>query len=106
MAIEYDWLEAMDSTTVYAYRFEAEQFVPFGARAHAWVATEAVAPIGPPEAIGQLIDLHEEAGIELRLLDELWPLWDAVIGSTLEFSGIRLHNAQPRRSYSRMEAGR
>jgi hypothetical protein len=23
----------------------------------------------------------------------LWPLWDEVIVSTLQFSGIRLHNA-------------
>jgi hypothetical protein len=26
----------------------------------------------------------------------LWPLWDGVVTSTLEFSGMRLGNARPR----------
>jgi hypothetical protein len=25
----------------------------------------------------------------------LWPAWNRVVASTLEFSGIRLHNAVP-----------
>ena len=36
------------------------------------------------------------AGIELRVLPSLWPLWDRVTSSSLEFSGIRLRNAAPR----------
>ena len=35
-------------------------------------------------------------GIELRVMTNLWPFWDAVITSTLEFSGIRLAKARPR----------
>ena len=46
-------------------------------------------------ALGDLLDLHARAGIELRLTETLWPLWDRVVSSTLELSGIRLHNAQP-----------
>lgn len=34
------------------------------------------------------------AGIELRLVSSLWPWWDAVIASTVGFSGIRLRNAR------------
>ena len=48
-----------------------------------------VVPLGEPVA------LHEEAGIELRVLPNLWPLWNDVVASTLEFSGIRLRNAEP-----------
>ena len=53
--------------------------------------------------VGVFIDLavlrcHAEAGIQLRLLDHLWPFWDEVIASTLGFSGIRMRNARPRRS--------
>ena len=29
-------------------------------------------------------------------MPNLWTFWDAVVASTLEFSGIRLANARPR----------
>jgi len=45
---------------------------------------------------GDLLSLHEEAGIQLRVLPNLWDFWDAVIVSSLGFSGIRLRNARPR----------
>jgi hypothetical protein len=96
-AIEYGWLEAMRSVTLYAYRFSAASFRPFGEDdTHAYVATVPVAPLGPPEPVGDLLRLHEEAGIQLRVLDNLWAFWDAVITSTVGFSGIRLRNARPR----------
>jgi hypothetical protein len=41
---------------------------------------------------GDLVGQHADAGIELRIVPELWPLWERVIASTLEFSGIRLRN--------------
>ena len=44
--------------------------------------------------LGDLVGRHEGAGIELRLVDELWPVWERIATSTLEFSGIRLHNAK------------
>ena len=45
--------------------------------------------------LGDLIARHDDAGIELRVLPNLWPLWNDVVASTLEFSGMRLRNAQP-----------
>jgi hypothetical protein len=60
------------------------------------VSTEPVKPLGPAEPVGDLLGLHETAGIELRVLNTLWCFWDKVIASTLGFSGIRLHNAKPR----------
>jgi hypothetical protein len=35
-------------------------------------------------------------GVELRVAPSLWPLHDAVLASTLQFSMIRMRNAQPR----------
>ena len=57
------------------------------------------AAVDPLELVGidDLIGRHAKAGILLRPVTNLWPLWDAVIESTLEFSGIRLRNAVPRR---------
>ncbi|MEO7194723.1 MAG: DUF6886 family protein [Pseudonocardiaceae bacterium] len=67
---------------------------PIGDPPHAVVATVLVEPIGPAEPIGDLLRVHEQAGIQLRVLDNLWPFWEQVIVSTLGFSGIRLRNAR------------
>lgn len=94
--IEYRWLEALHTVRLFAYRLPAARFVPFGTPVNAHVATRPVEPLGPAEAVGDLLRLHEEAGIQLRVLPNLWPFWDSVSTSTLGFSGIRLRNAAPR----------
>lgn len=93
-AIEYAWLKPMLEAELYAYRLPADGFVPIGDPPHAMVSTEPVTPLGPPEPVGDLVELHERTGIQLRLLSSLWPFWDEVIASSLEFSGIRLRNAR------------
>ncbi|MEV5715357.1 DUF6886 family protein [Amycolatopsis mediterranei] len=95
-AIEYGWLEAMRTARLFAYRFSAAPFRPFGEHRHAMVAATPVEPLGPPEAVGDLLALHASAGIELRLLPNLWAFVDAAASSSLGFSGIRLGNALPR----------
>ena len=95
-AIEYAWWDAMRTTRLYAYRLPAGPFRSIGEQAHAMVATGPVRPLGPPEPVGDLIACHAAAGIQLRLLDNLWGFWDEVVVSTVGFSGIRLGNARPR----------
>ncbi len=43
--------------------------------------------------LADLLALHAGARIELRIAPELLGLWDNVVNSTLDFSGIRLRNA-------------
>jgi hypothetical protein len=43
--------------------------------------------------LGDLLARHADAGKELRIAPSLYPLWNRVIESTLDFSGIRLRNA-------------
>lgn len=93
-AIEYGWLERMRTVELYAYRFDAGPFQSFGDSAV--VAVEPVVPLGPAERVGDLFALHEEAGIALRVLPNLWPFWDEVTTSSLGWSGIRLRNARAR----------
>ncbi|MFD1938360.1 MULTISPECIES: DUF6886 family protein [Nonomuraea] len=93
-AIEYGWLRPMMEVRLYAYRLPAAAFVPIGEPPHAVVAEVPVEPLGPPEPVTDLIELHEEAGIQLRVLDNLWPFWNQITASTMEFSGIRLRNAR------------
>ena len=94
-AIEFGWLRRMQTARLYAYRFAAGPFRPFGEPPSAQVATGPVEPLGAPEPVGDLLALHEDAGIELRLMVNLWPFWRRVVGSTLGFSGIRLRKAVP-----------
>lgn len=97
-AIEYDWLTRLQTVRLYAYAFDAADFEPYSddPTSHAHVARTTVRPHGPPEPVGDLLTLHRDAGIELRLVSTLWPWWDAVITSTVGFSGIRLRNAHVR----------
>lgn len=88
--IEYGWLRRLQSVALYAYRLPA---APFRSIGHAMVTTETVEPLGPPRPVGDLLALHETAGIQLRLVANVWPWWHLVIESSLEFSGIRLRNA-------------
>lgn len=104
-AVEYAWVERMRAVRLYAYRFSAGPFRPFGEpeparrdaepEPSAHVAQVPVRPLGPPEPVGDLFALHARAGIELRVLPQLWTFWSAVTASTLGFSGIRLGNAEP-----------
>jgi hypothetical protein len=95
-AVERRWLESMRTTSVYAYRLPADRFRPIDdVDRYAFVCDAAVDPLGMPELLGDLVDLHVAAGIELRVLDALGPFWRAVRRSTLAFSGVGLANANP-----------
>jgi hypothetical protein len=87
--IESGWLERLRSVTLYAYRMPPETFEPWD---KFFVSRETVVPLELVE-LGDLLVRHAEAGVELRIAPSLYPLWDRVIRTTLDFSGIRLRNA-------------
>ena len=95
-AVEGAWLDRIRAAQVVAYRLPEETFSPDEEVGGYWLSREPVAPLEVVE-LGDLLTRHAEAGIELRIVENLWPLWDRVVASTLEFSGMRLRNAQPRR---------
>ena len=84
----------MRAATVYAYRLPEPAFEPHPEVGGYWVSGTAVEPL-EVEPLSDLVGLHERAEIELRVLPNLWPLWNDVAASTLEFSGMRLRNAAP-----------
>ena len=90
--VEEGWLERIGRTRLYLYRLPADSFTEDAQTAGYWTSRATVAPL-EILAIDDLIGRHARAGIALRAVPRLWPLWDDVTGSTLEFSGIRLHNA-------------
>jgi hypothetical protein len=95
-AIEGVWLSAVRAARVFAYRLPTESFTRYERAAGYWVSRSAVEPLEVIE-LGDLLAKHAAAGIELRIVPALSPLWVRVVASTLEFSGIRLRNLGTRR---------
>ena len=87
--VEATWLDRMRSTRVVAYRLPDETFEPWD---RFWISEHAVEALERTE-LGDLVERHANAGIDLRVADDLPALWDDVVASTLDFSGIRLRNA-------------
>lgn len=94
-AIESVWLERMRACRMYVYRFDAAPFVLYNRDAGYYSTTEAITPLSV-EPTGDLLSLHVEANIELRIVPNLWPVIDAIVASGLEYSIIRKMNALPR----------
>lgn len=90
-AIETGWLERLRAVRLYAYRMPPEPF-DVVEDDRFYIASTPVAAI-ERVAVGDLLARHAETGIELRIAPALYPLWDRVIETTLEYSGIRLRNA-------------
>jgi hypothetical protein len=87
--IETAWLEPLRSAELYAYRLPEETFEPWD---KFFVSRQTVHPLELAE-LGDLLARHAEARNELRIAPALYPLWDRVIATSLDFSGIRLRNA-------------
>lgn len=96
VAFEAAWLERVKACTLRVYEMPVETFDLALGEAGYWISREAVIPLA--ERVGtDLIATLLEAGAEVRVLQDFWPLSDAVAASSLEFSIIRKRNAFPRR---------
>jgi hypothetical protein len=86
--IEARWRGRLRETRLFAYRLPTDTFEPWD---KFFVSRETVVPL-EVVAVGDLEEQHHNAGVDLRCR-ALVPLWDDVIATTLDFSGIRLRNA-------------
>lgn len=97
-AMESDWLERMRAVELFVYSFDPE---PFEVGGGFYVARTDVRPLSV-EPVGDLLALHAEAGIELRVTPSLRPLRDAIVAlherdpKALHFSMVRMRNADLR----------
>ncbi|CAN5478345.1 hypothetical protein BH10ACT2_BH10ACT2_19740 [soil metagenome] len=94
-AIETDWLDRMSSTVVYRYELDAADFGPWEDASGQWICDHEIAPLSVAP-IGDLLALHRKAGIELRVVNLLWPLRDLAHRGPWDFSTVRMGNARPR----------
>jgi hypothetical protein len=90
--IEEGWLDRVAAATLELYRMPEETFVESSDTAGYWTSRQAVTAVDRV-TIRDLVGRHARAGIALRVVLNLWPLWDRVVASSLAFSGMRLRNA-------------
>ncbi len=96
VAFEASWLDRVRSVRLAVYEMPPATFADALLEAGYWISRESVVPVGMTlvdDCLAALI----AAGVEVRMLQDFWPLCDAVAGSSLRFSIIRKRNAQPRR---------
>jgi len=95
IAIEHAWYEKMQNTTLYLYEFDSSNFYMQDEIAGYYVSECAETPIRKT----RMNDLFGELfarNVEIRLVNNLWVLADAVKKSTLNFPLCRMANALPR----------
>jgi Family of unknown function (DUF6886) len=95
VAIESGWLPRVLAERLYRYDLPGDSFVLLDASAGYYISREPVVPraVAP---IDDLLGALLAHNVELRVMPSLWKLSDAVAGSTLQFSIIRMRNARPR----------
>ena len=95
IAIESAWYERLRSCHLYCYHMPPETFECIDVCAGYFVSKVSVIP-ERVEVIADVITRLLSCGVELRFVSNLWPLRDAVVDSTLQFSLIRMRNALAR----------
>ncbi len=96
VAFEAAWLQRVEACVLHVYEMPVATFDLALGEAGYWISRQAVTPLAAQVATN-LIRTLAEAGAEVRVLQDFWPLSDAVAASSLEFSIIRKRNAVPRR---------
>ncbi len=82
----------MGTTQLFRYDFDATDFAPWPDATGQWISHEVVEPV-EVTAMGNLIDAHCQARIELRLVPNLWALVELVKDGQWDFSCVRLVHA-------------
>lgn len=94
VSIEHVWYKRMAATTLYMYEFDPSNFY-FDETAGFYVSDKTEKPI----AVVKYEDLFEELfskNVEVRILNNLWELAEAIKKSSLKWSLCRMGNAQPK----------
>jgi hypothetical protein len=88
-ATELAWLDRMRNVELYVYELDRAAFEEWPPADGQWIARRPVEPLAV-KPVGDLLDRHVQAGIELRFVLELTTFWREVVASGLPFSGVRL----------------
>lgn len=95
--IEYGRLARLRSTELYRYDFSAALFEPWSEATGQWISHDPVEPMSV-RPVGDLLERHASAGIELRVVSDIWPSVRLMSNNEWGFSHVRLANAIGERS--------
>ncbi|CAG7642363.1 DUF6886 family protein [Paenibacillus allorhizosphaerae] len=93
VAIESRWFERVKSAAIYRYEFAPDQFSLYEANAGYYTSTQTVQPVSV-ERMDDLLHSLTCLDIEVRITPSLFPLKEAILSSTVNFSMIRMKYAQ------------
>ena len=94
VAIEYGWHKRMLETSLYIYEFDRVNFYLMDESAGYYVSEQIEIPV----SVTKYDNLYEELfrkDVEVRILNNLWELSEAVQKSSLHWSLCRMMNAKP-----------
>ncbi len=97
VAIEAEWFERAVTTKLYKYTFNPDSFELSDKSAGYYVSRVSVKPTKMTTIKHPLQDMFQR-NVELRVMPSLQKLQEAVIGSSLLFSCIRMRNANHMKS--------
>lgn len=97
VAVEAASLDRVRACSLTIYEMPPDTFEAALPEAGYWISRAAVAPLAARTVVDGLAELAA-TGTEVRVLQDFWRLYDAVTGSSLQFSIIRKRNARPRRT--------
>jgi hypothetical protein len=95
LAIEKNWVPAVQAAAIYCYELPVDDFILLDECAGYYISYRAIPPIAVTR-IDNLLDELLIRDVELRIVESLWPLADAVKASTMNYSCIRMKFAEPR----------
>lgn len=95
VAIESCRLAEVQQLRLYVYQLPDDSFSVYDRGAGYYLSREAVEPLRIQQVDNILGELLAR-DVELRIMPSLWKLRDQVLASSLQFSFIRMRNAQPR----------
>ena len=95
VVIEAVWLKRVQDARLCLYQLPHPPFQVFDRGAGYWISNEICKPIDRIMITSATKEIVAR-GSELTSLQSLWPLFDEIAASSLQFSMIRMRNAQPR----------
>ncbi len=93
IALESKWLPVIRKTTMYCYELPAPAFTLLDECAGYYISYEPVAPLSVQPVSDLLAELAQRR-TDVRFLETLRPLAEMITKSTLNYSLIRMRNAQ------------
>ena len=94
--VEASWAPVLEEVGLHEYTLPWATFEPWPEAEGQYVSRVSVVPDGR-RPLPSARALHEAGGVELRIVEDLWPVIDEVVAERSHFSIIRKANLDPRR---------